>query len=212
VDGSFGGEGIRPYLRFGATISNIGAGDFILDIRRSWPVSDDWVVRQRIPEAGGGFTERVTGAGMIFGGDRHEHWHVRDIEEHRLERIDTGEVLARVVKQGFCFFDVTTVQPPMDGAPTTAQWLEEACGNRISTSLLTGLSVGWSDVYPPDMIEQHMELDGIPDGTYRIREIADPLDLIEELDETNNETWVDVEITNTTGIPRVTIIAGPSGS
>ena len=35
VDGSFGGEGIRPYLRFGATISNIGAGDFILDIRRS---------------------------------------------------------------------------------------------------------------------------------------------------------------------------------
>ena len=126
ADGSFGGadgtSGNRPYLRFGATIQNLGAGDFMLAARRSWPVSDDWAVTQRIAEAGGGFTERATGAGMIWGGDRHDHWHVRAVEAHRLERVDTGEVVAEVVKQGFCFFDVDVVKPPVAGAPEKARW------------------------------------------------------------------------------------------
>ena len=215
ADGSFGGadgtSGNRPYLRFGATIQNLGAGDFMLAGRRSWPVSDDWAVTQRIAEAGGGFTERATGAGMIWGGDRHDHWHVRAVEAHRLERVDTGEVVAEVVKQGFCFFDVDVVKPPMAGAPEKARWLETACDGRFSTSLTVGLSVGWADIYPPDMVEQHMELTGIPDGRYRIREIADPFNWFDELDETNNETWVEVDISTVGGFARVTLVPGSQG-
>lgn len=207
VDGVLAGTDVRPYLRFGATILNYGAGDFVLSIRRSWPWSDDWVVSQRVPEAGGGFTERATPAGMTYSGDDHDHWHVRAVEAHRLERIDTGEVLAEVVKQGFCFFDTAVYEPELPGAPTKARYEERACDGLVSTSMVVGLSVGWGDVYPPDMIEQRIDLSGIPDGRYRIREIADPEGFFVETDETNNETSVIVDITTEGGIPTVVIVA-----
>lgn len=206
VDGAFAGEDVRPTLRVGGTIQNIGVGDFILNARRAWPVSDDWVVYQQVPEAGGGFTERATEAGLVWGTDEHEHWHVAAVEIHRLERIDTGEVLAETMKQGYCFFDVDSVKPPVPNAPEKAVWPEKACEGRLTTSLTVGLSVGWADIYPYDMYQQHIDLTDIPDGRYRLREIADPFDYFEELDETNNETWVDVEITKTGLIPKVEIV------
>jgi hypothetical protein len=206
VDGAFAGEEVQPTLRVGGAIGNIGAGDFILSARRSWPVSDDWVVYQQVPEAGGGFTERRTAADLVWGTDRHDHWHVAAVEVHRLERIDTGAVLAETIKQGYCFFDVDTVEPPVPNTPERAVWPEAACDGRLATSLTIGLSVGWSDIYPYDMYEQHIDLSDVPNGRYRLRQIADPYDWFEELNETNNETWVDVEITREGLIPEVVIV------
>ena len=56
-----------------------------------------------------------------------------------------------------------------------------------------------------------MELTGIPDGRYRIREIADPFNWFDELDETNNETWVEVDISTVGGFARVTLVPGSQG-
>ena len=118
------------------------------------------------------------------------------MEAHRLERIDTGEVLSEVIKQGFCPFDTNAYFPDLPGAPASPVFLESDCaGAAWVTSLHMGTSVGWGDQYPWHMVEQSIDLTGIPDGTYRIREIADPFDWFEESDETNNETWIDVEIT-----------------
>lgn len=212
VFGTVGGDPLEPLLAFDASIANIGSGDFIVSAHRSWPWSDDWVVTQRIPEASGGFTERSTPIGMVYGGDQHDHWHVRAVEAHRLERIDTGEVVAQVTKLGFCFFDVAALRPDLPGAPAQARWMETACDGRASTRLTLGLSVGWEDVYPGDMREQQIPLTGIPDGLYRLHEIADPDNVFQELDETNNETWVDVQIvTPASGFPRVTVVgSGPT--
>lgn len=210
VDGAFAGEDAHPTLRVGGTIENRGVGDFILNARRSWPVSDDWVVYQQVQEEGGGFTEQATGAGLVWGTDQHEHWHVAAVEIHRLERIDTGEVLAEIQKQGYCFFDVDTVKPLLPNTPEKAVYLEKACEGRISTSLTVGLSIGWADIYPYDMYQQHIDLSNIPDGTYRLREIADPYGWFEESDETNNETWVDVKITKSGLVPKVEIVSEPN--
>jgi hypothetical protein len=196
-----------PVVRVDATIVNKGAGDFVIAARRDWPWSHDWTVSQRISEAGGGYTERITPAGLIFTGAPHTHWHVKDMEAHRLERIDTGEVLSEVIKQGFCPFDTDAYYADLPGAPASPVFLESDCeGATFVTSLHMGTSVGWGDQYPWHMIEQSIDLTGIPDGTYRIREIADPFDWFEELDETNNETWVDVAISGSGGIPKVTVV------
>jgi len=196
-----------PVVRVDATIVNKGAGDFIIAARRAWPWSSDWTVYQQVEEASGGFTEQVTDGGMIFTGAPHTHWHVTDMESHRLERIDTGEVLSEVIKQGFCPFDTEAHFPTLPGAPPSPVFLESDCsGASFVTSMRMGTSVGWGDEYPWHMIEQSIDLTGIPDGTYRIREIADPLDWFEESDETNNETWIDVSIATNGGIPSVEVV------
>ena len=196
-----------PVVRVEATIVDKGAGDFLAYARRDFPWSDRWTVYERITEAGGGFTETPTAANLIFTGAPHSHWHIQNMEAHRLERIDTGEVLQQVIKQGFCPYDTDHYFADLQGSPAAAVYVESDCeGPAWVTSLTMGVSVGWGDKYPWHMIEQSIDIAGVPDGRYRIREIADPNNWFEEADETNNETWVDIEITNKSGIPTVTVI------
>ena len=195
-----------PLLRFAATIVNVGAGDFLVAARRPTPWSDDWAVNQRIQEAGGGFTERLTPGDLVFGGDKHNHWHVAGLEAHRLEQVDTGEVVAQVFKQGFCPFDTDAYRIDLPRAPGAATHPESGCGGRYATGLRAGVSVGWGDEYPWDMLEQRIDLSDLPDGRYRIVEVADPFNWFEELDETNNETWVEISVTVNAGIPTIEVL------
>lgn len=198
---------VAPVVRVEATIVNKGAGDFLVSARRDFPWSDHWTVYQRFSEAGGGVTERATAADLTFTGVPHSHWHVKNMEAHRLERSDTGEVLSEVIKQGFCPYDTDTYDGELPRAPANPVYLETDCeGPAWVTSLTMGVSIGWGDKYPWHMVEQSIDISGVPDGNYRIREIADPYDWFQESDETNNETWVDVEITTKGGIPTVKVV------
>jgi hypothetical protein len=194
-------------LRFGVMIGNIGAGDFRLRARRSVPFADDWSVVQQIPEARGGITERATPADVIYGGDAHEHWHIRAVESHTLETLD-GEVLGEVVKQGFCFFDTDAIGESIGSPPESAFYHSKGCGGRFDTGITMGLSTGWGDEYPWHLFDQQIDVTEVPDGTYRIRAVADAFDWFEELDETNNEYWEEFELTrDAAGIPDVRVIA-----
>lgn len=196
-----------PVVRVEATIVNKGPGDFLLSARRDVPWSEHWTVFQRFSETGGVFTERATLADLIFTGAPHSHWHVKNMEAHRLERLDTGEVLSEVIKQGFCPYDTDPYFAALPGAPVDPVYLEADCeGPAWVTSLTMGVSIGWGDKYPWHMVEQSIDITNVPDGTYRIREIADPFDWFLESDESNNETWVDVEIQNRSGIPTVKVV------
>jgi hypothetical protein len=205
-----------PLLRFGAMIANVGDGDFQVAARRPAPWSEAWSVSQRVQEAEGGFTERVTPGGLVFGGDEHNHWHVEGLEEHRLERgetgrvVGTGEAIGRVLKQGFCPFDTDHLRPELSRSPAIASYPESGCGGAFAIGLRVGVSVGWGDEYPWHFIEQKIDLTGIPDGRYRLVQEADPLDWFEELDDENNETWVDVDIAVSGGIPTVKVVARPT--
>ena len=106
-----------PVVRVEATIVNKGAGDFLLEARRDFPWSGRWTVYQRTIEADGSQSEQATPADLILIGAPHSHWHVRDMESHRLERLDTGEVLSEVIKQGFCPFDTDLYHGDLPGAP-----------------------------------------------------------------------------------------------
>ncbi len=196
----------NPVARVEATIVNNGVGPFLVSARRDFPWSEHWTVFQQLLEYAGGRSERATPADLIFTGAPHSHWHVLNMEAHRLEDRDTGEVLSEVIKQGFCPYDTDEYYPDRAGAPADPAFLESDCeGPAWVTSLKMGVSIGWGDKYPWHMVEQSIDIGGVPDGTYRIREIADPFNWFLESDETNNETCVDVEIVNKGGIPTVTL-------
>lgn len=193
-------------LRFGVMIANVGEGDFRLRARRSNLFSEDWSVVQQIPEAQGGVTERLTPATLVFGGDGHDHWHIREVEAHRIEALD-GTVLGEVVKEGFCFFDTDLVDDTLSGVPVRAVYHSKGCGGQIESRVTMGLSVGWGDEYPWHMFEQQIDVTTIPDGTYRLRAVADPYGWFEEKDETNNEYWEEFALTrDNNGIPDVRVL------
>ena len=170
-----------------------------------------WTVSQWIAEREGGYSVRPTGANLIYGGDSHNHWHVKQVEVHQIESLD-GKVLGRLVKQGFCFFDTDPYQTELPGAPAKAHWGGRGCAGSFDTRVRMGLSIGWADKYPWHLLDERIDVTDLPDGTYRIREIADPHNEFEESDETNNETWVDIALkTNADGLRETTVVAtGPA--
>jgi len=201
-------DGTRT-LRFGVMIVNQGSGDFLLRARRPHLLSEEWRVTQRVPEAGGGYTEVDTDATLVYGGDGHGHWHIREVESHAIEDLD-GKVLATVVKNGFCFFDTHAVQPELEGAPPARTFLAKGCGGQLDSAVTMGLSVGWGDEYPWHLFEQEIEITDLPEGQYRLRAAADPFGWFEESDETNNEVVVDISWTIQDDAPIVVDLGSPA--
>lgn len=204
-------ENGQQRLRFAAAIVNLGEGEFIVTARRPW-IGGDWSVTQWIEErGGGGYSTHVAGSVLVFGGDGHEHWHIKHVEAHQIETLE-GEVLGRLVKEGFCFFDTDAYRLTLPGAPDDAHWRSRGCAGAFDTRVRMGLSIGWADTYPWHLLDERIDVTHVPDGIYRIRQIADPNGEFLETDETNNETWVTIELfTNADGLREATALeAGPA--
>jgi Lysyl oxidase len=182
-------------LRFTAEIINIGSGP--LEVRGERPsaaqqeITD---VRQRVADTQGGRREIVTTATMVFGGDGHNHWHVRDLEQYLITPLDGATPLGTGAKSGFCFFD-NNRQPPLAGAPGAPVYL--GCGASQDLVVDMGLSVGWGDVYLATLPDQYIDITSLPPGRYRLTAIADPSGWLLEQDDANNTTSVDIVVTET---------------
>lgn len=201
----------RSYLRFSATLVNVGSGPLLVAAHRDLPFREDWQVVQRVEDGAGGYSQREMTARLIFGGDGHDHWHVVGAEAHQLETLD-GDIVGGLVKSGFCFFDNVDYRSSLPGAPATATHSSLECGTRFDRDIAMGISVGWGDEYQWYLLDQTIEITGVPDGRYRLRAIADPADLVEESDETNNDTWTVVDLLTVGGVRQVQIVEqGPSG-
>ena len=50
----------RVFLRFSATLVNIGSGPLLVAAHRSYPFRDDWSVVQQVEDRTGGYSERAT--------------------------------------------------------------------------------------------------------------------------------------------------------
>ena len=201
----------RIFLRFSATMVNVGSGPLLVAAHRPLPFGDDWRVVQRVEDAAGGYSERETGARLLFAGDAHDHWHVVGAEAHQLETLE-GEIVGGLVKSGFCFFDNVDYATDLPGAPPQATHSSSECGHEFDREIAMGLSIGWGDEYQWYLLDQTIEITGVPDGRYRLRAIADPADLFKETSEANNDTWTVVDLKTVDGRRRVdSIEQGPSG-
>ena len=185
-------------LRFSATIVNVGPGPMELSASRSDAVSAFAVSQKVYDGSGGSALLPVSGASLVWGSDGHNHWHVRDLENYELDRLDNGAKVGAGRKGGFCFFDTTAFRLTLPGAPATQQYTPgTVCGqnDQPTTSLKMGISVGWSDRYGSYLPDQYIDVTNLNSGNYRLVATADAGGQFTESDETNNTTWVDLKLT-----------------
>lgn len=183
----------RRLLRFTAVIVNVGRGPFELHLTRA-STSDPMSVTQRIYTSSG--TRDVSSvAGTVFGGDGHNHWHIIGLENSELIRLDNGAKVGSGVKLGYCFLDNVKYRLTLPGAPTSPRY--GTCltaGTQTWLDVTLGLSVGWGDEYRWSLPDQYVDITGLTAGRYRLHVTADTQGLFVESDETNNGTWVDLQI------------------
>jgi hypothetical protein len=197
----------QTILRYSAIVVNVGAGRFQLDGARTSASGSEMEVAQRIADSSGIYRVQPTPARMYFAGDGHTHWHVADLEDSVLERLDNGVKVGSGAKHGFCFFDNYAFRLNLLGAPASPYFT--SCGRDPNVSSQNmGLSVGWGDIYSYQLVDQWIDITGLTAGRYRLRTTADAQNYYLESNETNNVTWVDLQL-KSKGTPRI-IQYGPS--
>jgi hypothetical protein len=184
----------RRLLRFSAIIVNVGEGPFELRSRRATKRSR-WSTRQVIhDDAGGSRSVATPSVRLMYAGDGHNHWHVKDLEQYRLVPLRSAGGSRIGQKVGFCFFDNYEYRLSLPDAPEAPVYGHGACGTRDSVGLRNGLSVGWGDIYHRSLPGQSIDITGVPDGTYRLWATADQADVFWESNDANNTTWADLRI------------------
>lgn len=201
--------GGQKQLRFSATIVNVGAGPFELTASR--PAGGEWSVEQVTTNTDGSKSSVPTAVSMVYGGDGHSHWHIRDLENYELDRLDNGSKVGTGMKSGFCFFDTTPYRLSLPGAPQTRQYSSLSCGHADALNASMGLSVGWGDKYSWTLPDQYINITGLANGKYRLHATADANGNFAESNETNNGTWVDLQISTRKGSTSVKVLGyGPA--
>lgn len=185
----------RRLFRFTAIIVNSGVGAFEARGSRPNTSTSEMTVSQRIFDTAGGSRDVATAARMYYAGDGHNHWHLRNLETYELDRLDNGVKVGTGAKMGFCFYDNYQYKLALPGAPQSAVYLN--CGGKQPQALTvaTGLSIGWGDKYGAGLPDQYIDITGLGAGKYRLRATADEANWFLEGNETNNVTWVDLQLT-----------------
>ena len=69
---------------------------------------------------------------------------------------------------------------------------------RCDADNVSGISVGWSDVYTASLADQWIDIGpaqgGLPNGLYCLTSIADPLDRLDESNEDNNARSIRIRL------------------
>src|SRR5215213_10841262 len=189
-------------LRFDTVIVNVGAGSF--EARGDRPTtSTSPTVTQRVYNDAGGFRDLPTTAQMYFAGDGHNHWHLGDLESYELIRLDNGTKVGTGAKEGFCFFDNAVFGSTQDR-------FYRGCGkNPDALHVKMGLSRGWGDLYGASTVGQYIDVTNLTSGRYELRATADGPNWFLESNDSNNFTWVEIQISRS-GSSFSVITYGPS--
>jgi len=188
----------KRLLRFTAVVVNSGPGRFEVTGTRP-TTSSPMTVKQVVYNDAGGARELTTGAKMMFGGDGHNHWHVRKLETFALRRLPDNTPLRHGVKLGFCFYDNEEHNLQLAGAPQSPVYIgSNSCRGGVSgLATRMGLSVGWGDKYGYRLPDQYIDITGLPAGDYRLQGKVDVNNWFLEQSDANNVTWLDIRLSAT---------------
>lgn len=213
TSGQFAG---KKLLKFPAVTANIGDGPLEIRGVRSTSSSTDWVGTQFVRNTDGSTTTLPPSpsATFVFGGDGHNHWHIKDFDSYELLN-SSGTVLEVGEKHGFCFEDNTSYRnwpgssahPASPANPVYVPPAVCSVGQPQATNILHGLSVGWSDTYPATLPDQAIDITGIPNGDYTVKVTADWQHLWAETNENNNSATAKIRINGSS----VTLLSATDG-
>jgi len=195
------GTGPDRLLRFSASLANLGPGPLmLLPERRGRCAPGEHSARQVVHvdrNRDGTYqrardrrrTQRFSGCMLRHQG--HDHWHFDAMARYALGRPGAARSLVDRRKVSFCLRD--NVRVP--GSRTTVR--REHFGDCTATSP-QGISPGWVDIYTWDLDGQSLVVPrGIDGEIVCLHLAADPRDLIEETNDTDNVAAVALRIDGT---------------
>jgi len=195
-------------LRYTARIVNAGVGPF--EVKASRPDTGQALmpVTQNIYQSDGSIVASPTATSLVWGGDGHNHWHVVDLEGADLVPEGGGPVLASA-KHGFHAADGAAWNLTLPSAPQSKVY--KACFSRScqigALAVREGISVGWMDTYAFLLVNQWIDITGIPDGTYVLTLSADPNHYFTEASTANNTATARLSISGSS----VTVLSRTGG-
>ena len=134
----------------------------------------------------------------------HRHWHILDFDRYELRRASDFALVVRDRKSGFCLADHYGHAIERVRGAAAPRFLGN-CGQGQPglLSVEQGTSIGYTDRYPANFHGQNVDLTGVPAGDYVLVHRANPEELIEELDYTNNAASLRVRISWIGSVPEV---------
>jgi hypothetical protein len=198
-------------ITFTSIVGNVGAGP--LEIQGSGPgAPTDMTAYQMIYQQGSSTPVQGAQVGTVhYDTDpSHNHWHFQPFDEYELRSLDGSQVYSDQ-KEGFCLVNF----PPLPaGTPLAGPAGLESdytigtqgdpgyfcnLGHPEATSILEGISVGWSDEYTGIRSGTDVDLTGVPAGRYDLVQQVNTTRAIQELDYTNNAWSAVVDISYPNG-------------
>lgn len=174
-------------LRFSSAFLNSGAGPLELHGK----LDDDRqraAVTQYIYYEDGSFEE--VEVGEFYFHEEHNHWHWDGFATYEVWSIDEDGAPSGLLyssdKVGYCMRDDRRVLDPGEHPDVALSQEYGSCNwNR------QGISVGWVDIYRSNTPGQFVEATWLEDGiVYALRTTANPENIIQEQDPSNNESIV----------------------
>jgi Lysyl oxidase len=198
----------RWRVSFSTVIVNVGEGDLLLRATRE--DDGDWHAEQLVAHSVSGAAPVPLDVSLAWGGDGHDHWHVKRVARVWLTSRDAigrrADGKSRSdTKIGFCFYDHTH---QLRRGPSEAVFSSHTCGHEQDTLVGMGLSPGWNDVYARNLPGQFVDLAGVRDGKYRIWAEVDEARRFREARRDNNVTWADFDLTTRQGGVRIATVSG----
>ncbi len=182
-------------LRFTHQIANVGRGPF--EIRPGKPGCDgprSYAAEQRVygdADDDGRFDRRTdrtatarSAACLIFH-DVHAHFHIDGFVRYDLLR--AGRRVRTSGKVSFCVVDALHVRPDLPGSPPRSYFeVDDRRPGDCEEGTRIGLSVGYADVYTPELADQFIDVAGVRPGAYCLVAVTDAGGVVPEIREDNN--------------------------
>jgi hypothetical protein len=176
----------RDYLAFNATEWNRGPGQLVVEGFRGPgdPVMDAFQYFLRDGEPVG---RSPAGRLELHAGGGHDHWHFEEFTRYALLRADGEQVLASG-KRSWCLAPTDAIDLTLPGASWLGYGasLSSSCGGPGAIWIREVLDVGWGDTYSQYVAGQAFEFTDLPNGTYFVRTIVNPLGALHEASSANN--------------------------
>ena len=213
-------DGATTCLRFDQIIANVGRGpiEIAFEVPTGASPAEDvaFPVAQRVYNSDGTFADRP--GGTVNYHAVHGHYHYSSFANAMLWRSNRrgtklgDEPVAASHKVSFCMADIRIDKWAEKGDGPRKYYAPDClfpfASDGVTDEFRQGVNYGWADVYDWYIPDQYIEVSGISSGYYRLEFCADPLNEIEEADETNNCIVNHIRLTGMEGPDRKVEVLG----
>ncbi len=175
----------RVVYNFTATTANIGQGP--LELRNTGPNLPQEIY-QRVYDSEGGMTEQLIGSFPdAFQVDTRKQY-LPDFSQYNLYTVLPNNGVGPLV---------STHHKTSRAVVDSAEYDPVLAGPRVyinATANVLGISIGWADIYGMNQPGQWVDITHLTPGQYWLEMIVDPLNRIQESNETNNTAQLMITI------------------